>query len=32
MNWATKCGSEKDPPRKNLNPYSKGSKYDGGST
>ena len=32
MGWATKCGSEKDPPKKNLNPYSKGSKYDGGST
>ena len=32
MSWATKCGSQKGPARKNLNPYSKGNKYDGGST
>ena len=23
MGWAVKCGSEKDPPKENKNPYSK---------
>ena len=30
--YCPNCGTRLYPPRKNLNPYSKGNKYDGGST